>query len=187
MPTSAPTVAEYLASLSPVARRYVKRVQTLVTRAVPMATPVISYRILGFRIPAGVFLYAAGWQEHYALYPATPRVLATYATELAAYEVRKGTIRFRYDQRLPAHLISAIAQLRAEETSARPAKRTKAARRRTPGVRAKPANGAKAAPHALPAARAKSPPRRGAAAGSKLAARPKAPARRKAPSRRTRT
>jgi uncharacterized protein YdhG (YjbR/CyaY superfamily) len=64
-------------------------------------------------------LYFAGWKQHYSLYPATDRVVATFKDELAPYEIRKGTIRFPLSQPVPVKLIARIAKFRAKEVGSR--------------------------------------------------------------------
>jgi uncharacterized protein YdhG (YjbR/CyaY superfamily) len=64
-------------------------------------------------------IFFAGWKEHFSLYPASELVVETFKDELEPYEVKKGTIRFPLDQRVPVKLIAGIAKLRAKETAER--------------------------------------------------------------------
>ena len=64
-------------------------------------------------------IYFAGWKQHYSLYPATNHVVATFKDELAAYEVKKSTIRFPLSQPVPVKLIERIAKMRVKEVTER--------------------------------------------------------------------
>ena len=72
-------------------------------------------------------LYFAGFQRHYSLYPATPRLVAALRKELAGMLHSKATIRFPFGAAVPTRLIARIAKLRAAEVTeletARTAKR----------------------------------------------------------------
>ena len=87
-------------------------------------------------------LYFAGFQRHYSIYPATPRLVAALRKEVAGFVHSKATIRFPYGAAVRTRLITRIAKLRAAEatelTTARAARRT-ASRKPKPGARRKPA------------------------------------------------
>lgn len=114
------TVAEYLAAQPPAARRVLKRVRTVLRRALPKAEEVISYGIPALRQHGRIVVYWSGWKEHLALYPMSRSIEKTLAKELKPFGLsRKGTVRFGYDQRLPVHVIGAIARLRLAEVVAK--------------------------------------------------------------------
>jgi uncharacterized protein YdhG (YjbR/CyaY superfamily) len=62
-------------------------------------------------------LYFAGWKQHYSLYPATDRLVASFKDDLATYEVNNGTIRFPLSEPVPMKLIERIAKFRAKEVA----------------------------------------------------------------------
>jgi uncharacterized protein YdhG (YjbR/CyaY superfamily) len=114
MPAKAKTVDDYLAAQPPLARRLLKRVRTVIRRALPGAEEVLSYGIPAYRLNKRIAIYFAGWKDHFSLYPISKRM----EKQLAGHDLSgRGTIRFSYEDRLPVHLISHIAQLRAEELS----------------------------------------------------------------------
>jgi len=127
------SVAEYLATLPKDTRATLQRVRAAVRKAVPNAEEVISYQIPALKLEGSAVIYFVGWKEHYSLYPATQKVISSFARELADYELRKGTIRFPLSRPVPTKLIAAIAKLRAQETVAllaeRRAKRSKVAKK----------------------------------------------------------
>ena len=69
-------VDEYIASQPEAVQGALERVRTVLRKAVPAAEEVISYNIPAFKLPAGPFLYVAGWKQHYSLYPATAKAKA---------------------------------------------------------------------------------------------------------------
>jgi uncharacterized protein YdhG (YjbR/CyaY superfamily) len=57
--------------------------------------------------------------SHYSLYPATDFVVAALKDDLAAYEVKKGTIRLSLSKPVPVKLIERIAKSSAKEAAGR--------------------------------------------------------------------
>jgi len=122
------SVDEYLASKPEAVRRALKRVRSIVRKAMPGAEEVISYQIPAMRLDGRVVLFFAGWKEHYSLYPSTDRLVAVFKDALAPYEVSKGTIRFPLSKPVPERLIERIAKFRVKEASER--ERARAAKKR---------------------------------------------------------
>src|SRR6478609_1466663 len=96
------SVTEYLATLPKETRATLQSVRAAIRAAVPEAEEGISYQIPCLRLEGSPVIYFAGWKEHYSLYPATKQVVASFARELANYELRKGTIRFPLTEPVPA-------------------------------------------------------------------------------------
>ncbi|MBC5799193.1 MAG: DUF1801 domain-containing protein [Candidatus Eremiobacteraeota bacterium] len=118
MPTSDPdSVDEYLASQPEAAAAVLRRVRSAIRKAIPQAEEAISYKIPTYKLQGRPVLHFAGWKQHFSLYPATAGLVAAFKDELAAYEVRKGTIRFPLAQPVPAQLIERIATFRAKEVA----------------------------------------------------------------------
>lgn len=112
------SVPEYLATLPKETRATLQRVRAILRKAVPKGEEVISYQIPAVKLAGRAVIYFAGWKEHYSLYPATEKVVASFERELADYELRKGTIRFPLAEAVPHKLIAGIAKVRAAETAA---------------------------------------------------------------------
>jgi uncharacterized protein YdhG (YjbR/CyaY superfamily) len=122
MPTSRPataTVDRYLAAQPAATRAVLDRVRAAIRKAVPKAEECITYRIPTYRLPGGTVIYFAGWKKHFSLYPASALVVETFKDQLAGRDMRKGTIRFPLDEKVPLGLIGRIARLRAKEVQAR--------------------------------------------------------------------
>ena len=116
--TNFTSVGEYIASQPADVRRALKRVRSVLRKAVPGTAETISYQIPTYKLHGRAVIYFAGWKEHYSLYPATGRLLAAFKDDLAHYEVSKGTIRFPLSEPVPVKLIDRIAKFRAKEVGA---------------------------------------------------------------------
>jgi len=116
-------VDDYIAAFPPRVRRVLERVRATIRKTVPAAVETISYKIPAYKLRGKALLYFAGWERHYAIYPAGSRaVAAAFADELADYEMSKGTIRFPLDEPVPVELIARIAAFRAAEVEKTPKK-----------------------------------------------------------------
>jgi uncharacterized protein YdhG (YjbR/CyaY superfamily) len=112
-------IDDYIAAQPEPAQRVLTRVRAAIRKALPGAEEVISYGIPAYRLHGRVVIYFAGWQRHYAVYPATARVAAAFERQLSGYERGKGTIRFPPSGRVPVALIAGIAKVRAQEVAER--------------------------------------------------------------------
>jgi uncharacterized protein YdhG (YjbR/CyaY superfamily) len=111
-------IEDYLVAQPVEARNKLALVRAAIRRAVPNAQEVISYQIPAFRIDGRVFIYFAGWKNHYSLYPVDEALLAAFSSELGSYQISKGTIRFPLAAPVPEDLILRIAVFKAEENLA---------------------------------------------------------------------
>jgi|SRR5579859_2236662 len=126
------SVDEYIAAQSAAVQGVLKRVRSIIRKAVPGAEEVISYQIPAYKLQGGAVLYFAGWKHHYSLYPAGGRLVAVFKDDLAPYEISKGTIRFPLSEPIPVKLIERIAKFRAKEVAEK-AKAPKKRQARTAG------------------------------------------------------
>jgi uncharacterized protein YdhG (YjbR/CyaY superfamily) len=111
------SVADYLATQPPKARRVLEQVRRALGRAIPRAAEAISYQIPALSVDGVAVIYFAGWKDHYAVYPVGERVAAALGAEIAPYKASKGTLRFSLDVPVPVALLTSIARLRAEEVA----------------------------------------------------------------------
>ena len=72
------TVDEYIAAQPETARVVLKRVRITISKALPGAVEVMSYKMPAYKLRGGVVLYFAGWKQHYSLYPAGERLVAAF-------------------------------------------------------------------------------------------------------------
>jgi len=113
--TAPENVAAYIAGFPAPVQTVLKRVRSIIRKAVPDAEEMISYQIPAYKLHGRPVLYFAGWKEHYSLYPSNARLVARFKKELAGYELAKGTIRFPLSEPVPVKLIERIAKFRAKE------------------------------------------------------------------------
>jgi len=104
------SVDEYIAAQPKNVQVALRRVRSIVRKAVPTAVEVISYLMPTFRVAEGPFLCLGGWKEHYSLYPASDALVAAFKGALAPYRASKGTLRFPLSEPAPASLIERIAE-----------------------------------------------------------------------------
>ena len=122
------SVTEYIAAEPAAARGVLKRVRSIIRKAMPAADEVISYQIPAYKLNGRAVLYFAGWAQHYSIYPSTDPLVEAFKEELAPYEISKGTIRFPLSEPVPAKLIEGIAKFRVREAAER--SRTAASKKR---------------------------------------------------------
>ena len=116
MKSAAPkNVDAYIAGFPRPVQTALKRVRSIIRKAVPDAEEVISYQIPAYKLHGKPVLYFAAWKEHYSLYPSNARLVASFKDELSRYELAKGTIRLPLSEPVPVKLIERIAKFRAKE------------------------------------------------------------------------
>ncbi len=113
------SVDEYIAAQPEGAQSALERVREAIRKAVPEAEELISYRMPAYRLRGEGLVHFAGWKRHYSLYLASESILATFKDELAAYDVKKGTISFPLSEPVPVTLIESIVELRARQIAER--------------------------------------------------------------------
>jgi uncharacterized protein YdhG (YjbR/CyaY superfamily) len=114
---AAKDVTAYIAGFPPPVRAVLKRVRSIIRKAVPGADEVVSYQIPAYKLHGRTVLYFAAWKEHYSVYPSNTRLVAAFKNELAGCELSKGTIRFPLSEPVPVRLIEGIAKFRAKEVA----------------------------------------------------------------------
>src|SRR5262245_25892144 len=113
------SVDEYIAAQPKNVQPVLRRVRSLIRKAVPSAAEVISYQMPTFKFAEGMFLCLGGWKQHYSLYPASDALVAAFKGALTPYRVSKGTLRFPLSEPVPARMIERIAKFQAREVARR--------------------------------------------------------------------
>ena len=67
------SVDDYIASQPEATQTVLKRVRSIIRKALPAAEEVISYQIPAYKSRGQAVVYFAGWKQHYSLYPALRR------------------------------------------------------------------------------------------------------------------
>jgi len=109
------SVAEYIRAQPKDVQPVLRRVRTIIRKAVPRAIEVISYQMPAYKIPEGSLLGLAAWKEHYSIYPASDELVAAFKGKLTSYRTSKGTLRFPLAEPVPVRLIERIAKFRAKQ------------------------------------------------------------------------
>jgi uncharacterized protein YdhG (YjbR/CyaY superfamily) len=132
-------VDAYIARQAGEAQPVLQRVGRIIRKMLPDAEETISYQIPTYKRHGQYVVYFVGWRRHWSLYPVTDRVRAALGSELASYEVSKGTVRFPLADPVPAKLVERIvrelarAAERRRRVKASSASKQDGRRRRTSG------------------------------------------------------
>jgi uncharacterized protein YdhG (YjbR/CyaY superfamily) len=113
------SIDEYIAAQPAASQVALGRVRCAIRAAAWGAEEGISYKIPAYTLHGVVVLYFAGWKQHYSIYPASDRLVATFKGELDRYKASKGTLRFPLSEPVPVQLIERIARFRAKEIAER--------------------------------------------------------------------
>jgi uncharacterized protein YdhG (YjbR/CyaY superfamily) len=124
------SVDDYIASQPEATQATLKRVRSIIRKALPGAEEAISYQIPAYKLRGQAVVYFAGWKQHYSLYPASAPLVKAFKAELTPYELSKGTIRFPLGETVPAKLIERIARFRAKEVAEGAEAKASAAKKR---------------------------------------------------------
>ena len=121
----AKAVAAYFSRLPEPAKSTLQTVRSAILSACPKATTeTISYGIPTFKHDGGICAIAA-FKDHCSLFPMSYFVIDKFRTELARFEVSKGTVRFPTDKPLPASLLKKIIKARLTQMSEKAAAKQK--------------------------------------------------------------
>ena len=108
-------IKDYLASLSPEARRAVGQLRALVRAAAPKAVEGRSYGIISYKVDGRPFIYCGGFRQHVAMYPVTAAMRRDHADAIAPFQASKGTLKFPLDAPVPVTLIKRLLKTRLAE------------------------------------------------------------------------
>ena len=104
---------DYIASQPQEYREGLERLRSIILKAAPKATEVISYGMPAFK-QNRVLVYFALAKKHYGFYP-TSKPIVVFAKELKNYKTSKGAIQFPLDKPFPVKLITDIVKFRIKE------------------------------------------------------------------------
>lgn len=115
--TKPKTIDEYLARATPKHRALLEKLRRGVHAAAPGAEEYIGYGLAGFKLHGRPLVYLGAWENHCALYAASPATQAQFRDELKGFVVSKGTIQFTVEKPLPVALVKKIVRARATENA----------------------------------------------------------------------
>src|SRR5689334_4752816 len=120
MPSAKPkltTIDEYLATASIEQQVVLEKLRKTIHAVAPGAEEYIGYGLAGFKFNGRPLVYLGAWEDHCALYAASPAVQKKFQQELKGFECSKGTIRFTPDKPLPTTLVKALVKARIAENA----------------------------------------------------------------------
>jgi uncharacterized protein YdhG (YjbR/CyaY superfamily) len=104
------TIDEYISAQPLEKRASLEKIRSIIQKAAPKATEVISYGMPAFK-QDGILVYFAAFKNHYGFFP-TASPIVIFKKELVPYKTSKGAIQFPTDKPIPIKLIQAIVKLR---------------------------------------------------------------------------
>jgi uncharacterized protein YdhG (YjbR/CyaY superfamily) len=113
------TINEYLEGAKPAHRALLAKYRRAIHAAAPGAEEYIGYGLAGFKLCGRPLVYLGAWENHCALYAASPATQAQFADELKGFKVSKGTIQFTVEKPLSLALVKGIVLARAAENAAK--------------------------------------------------------------------
>lgn len=113
------TVTIYLDSLEPAAREAYQPIVDAVHQLAPSAVEDVSYGMAAYKVDGKPLIGLRASQGHLSVFPFSPAVISAASTELAGYDLAKGTVRFTASHPLPAVAARRLVSLRLAEITAR--------------------------------------------------------------------
>ena len=115
--TKPKTIDEYLALAKPEQRAVLEKLRKTIHAAVPGAEEYIGYGLAGFKFKGRPLVYFGAWENHCALYAASPTTQKQFQRELKDFVVSKGTIKFTPEKPLPLALLKKLVKARVAENA----------------------------------------------------------------------
>lgn len=106
-------IDDYIVAFTEDKRKLLEQMRTIIKKAAPKATEVISYGMPAFK-QHGVLVYFAAGKNHIGFYP-TGEPIKHFKEELAVYKTSKGAVQFPLDKPLPVALITKMVKFRIEQ------------------------------------------------------------------------
>jgi len=116
------TIDEYITAQPLEKRASLEKIRSIIQKAAPKATEVISYGMPAFK-QDGILVYFAAFKNHYGFFP-TASPIVIFKKELVTYKTSKGAIQFPTDKPIPIKLIQAIVKLRITQNKEKTAFKT---------------------------------------------------------------
>src|SRR5262245_22762837 len=113
------SVAAYFRKLPPAQREPLQKLRDTIAAAAPEAEEGITYSMPGFLLGGKGFVAYAAFKDHYSFFPMGTSAIEDYKDQLGDHLTGKGTISFRYGERLPVTVVKKIVRERLAEANAR--------------------------------------------------------------------
>ena len=110
-------ITDYILQYPPEVQEKLNQMREAILEIIPDAEEKIAYGIPTFFLKGNV-VHFAGYKSHIGFYPGADGI-ETFAGELGAYKLSKGTVQFPLDQPLPLELVRRITAYRKEQNLAK--------------------------------------------------------------------
>ena len=108
------SVAAYFKKLPPEQREPLQKLRDTIAAAAPEAEEGITYSMPGFLLGGKGFVAYAAFKDHYSFFPMGTSAIEDYKEQLGGHLTGKGTISFRYGERIAA--TAAPSEVRTSRT-----------------------------------------------------------------------
>lgn len=107
------TIDEYIATFPNEIQLLLEQMRSIIKKAAPNATEVISYQMPAFK-QNKVLVYFAGYKNHIGFYP-TATGIEAFKHEFGDYKWSKGAVQFPLNLPLPEELITKMVLFKLNE------------------------------------------------------------------------
>jgi len=111
------TIDEYLARVKPEQLAVLEKLRKTIHAAAPGVEEYMGYGLAGFKSNGRSLVYFGAWENHCALYAASPAMQKKFQKELKGFELSKGTIKFTPEKPLPVALVKKLIKARIAENA----------------------------------------------------------------------
>ena len=106
----------YIAALPAEARNHMQKLRAAIRAAAPTADESFGYGMPAFSVSGKPFVWYGAWKKHSSFYPVSQATRRALAAELKGYKTPgRGTIQFRFDDRVPTALVKRLVKARVAE------------------------------------------------------------------------
>jgi uncharacterized protein YdhG (YjbR/CyaY superfamily) len=113
------SVEAYFDGLSAEARVPLGKLRDAIAAAVPEAEQAIAWNMPGFKLHGKAFVGYSAFKDHYSFFPMSTAAIDAHREELGEHVTGKGTISFRYGERLPVGVVKKVVKTRLAEVEAK--------------------------------------------------------------------
>ena len=107
------SIAAYINAQPVSDRALLERMRSIIAKAAPSATEIISYAMPTFYLHGNLVHFALA-KNHLGFYP-SPSAVTKFASKLKGYTTSKGAVQFPLDKPLPVQLITEMLRFRVKE------------------------------------------------------------------------
>jgi uncharacterized protein YdhG (YjbR/CyaY superfamily) len=111
-------VEAYLGAVPADRRAVLEHLRDLVRATCPEAIEVFGYQMPGFKYRGRPLTYFASFKDHLSLFAMGYAGIDRHRTELAAFDIRAGTIHFQPNAQLPDALVATMVRERMADIDA---------------------------------------------------------------------